>query len=166
MKASEQELFRNSAAGALLAEVLREAVEVDGAAFGNIQVFNRESGGLEIMVQQGFSEEFLETFRLVLPDDFSVCARAYRLAGRIAITDLRNDLHFSPFLGGALKIGYQAVQSTPILDRHGCVIGMLSTHFSQPHALSKSAETQLDALVLRAAEIIEQFHLPAARMAS
>lgn len=166
MKASEQELFRNSEAGAALAEVLREAVEVDGAAFGNIQVFNAEVGGLEIIVHQGFNPEFLKVFGLVLPDDPSVCGRAYRLAGRIAISDLRNDLHFSPFLSTALNIGFQAVQSTPILDRHGCVIGMLSTHFSKPHLLSKAAAAALDALSVRAADLLQKFYKPGLQTAS
>lgn len=157
MKASEQEIFRNSAAGAMLAELLREAVEVDNAAFGNIQVFNSESGGLEIIVHQGFDPDFLQLFKLVMPDDSTVCARAYRLASRISIADISNDPHLLPYLSQLRAIGFQAVQSTPILDTHGCVIGMLSTHFAQPHYLSKEAEQALDACAQRAAELLQQF---------
>lgn len=53
--------MRNSEAGASFAAVLQEAVEVEDAAFGNIQVFNPEAGGLEIILQQGFDPAFLQT---------------------------------------------------------------------------------------------------------
>lgn len=157
MKASEQDIFCNSTAGAALAEVLRKAVEIDAAAFGNIQVFNPESGGLEIIVHQGFNTRFLEMFKLVMPVDSTVCARAYRLANRVSIADIRNDLHFAPYLSQAQEVGYHALQSTPILDAHGCVIGILSTHFPSPHYLSKNAERALDECAARASELLQQF---------
>lgn len=157
MKASEQEVFRNSAAGARLAELLREAIEIDGAAFGNIQVFNADSGGLEIIVHQGFDIRFLEMFKLVMPADSTVCARAYRLANRVSIADISNDPHFTPYLSRAQETGYHAVQSTPILDAHGCVIGILSTHFSAPHYLTRAAERALDQSAERASQLLQRF---------
>jgi GAF domain-containing protein len=137
--------------------VLRQAVEVEGATFGNIQVYNPEASGLEIIAHQGFNPKFLELFKLVLPDDSSVCARAYRLANRIAIPDLRNDPQSAFFFRQAQEIGFRALQSTPILDTHGCVIGMLSTHFAKPHYLSRAAELALDQCAERASELLQQF---------
>lgn len=157
MNHREQLAFRNSSAGNLLAEVLHEAVKIDCAAFGNIQVFNCELGGLEVITHQGFEQEFLDLFKLVMPDDHSVCGRAYRLANRITIPDLSNDRYFIPYLEMAKNVGFQAVQSTPVIDSKGCVIGMLSTHFSKTHYLSRTAEASLNHRAAKVAHMIENF---------
>ena len=157
MNHREQLVFRNSAAGNQLIQVLHEVVKIDCAAFGNIQVFNCELGGLEVIAQQGFKQEFLDLFKLVMPNDPSVCGRAYRLANRITILDLSNDRYFNPYLKMAQEVGFQAVQSTPVIDSRGCVIGLLSTHFSQTHYLTQTAELSLNHYAKKVAKMLEDF---------
>ncbi|HEU4708831.1 MAG TPA: GAF domain-containing protein [Methylophilaceae bacterium] len=153
----EQAGYRNSPSEGVLSQLLSAAILLDDAVFGNIQVYNCELGGLEILVHQGFKPDFLERFSFVGRDDTSVCARAYRLAGRIAIPDLKNDPYYDRYYPVAQAAGFRSVQSTPIIDSQGCVIGMLSTHFPQIHYLSKRAQLALDVHAAAAARLLEHF---------
>src|SRR5689334_10438108 len=113
-----------------LLEILDDAIEADGAAKGNVQLFNSVLGGLEIVAQRGFDESFLETFRIVRADEPSACGRALRFKRRVVISGIRADLFYSPYLTVAAEAGYRAVQSTPIVAKDGVAIGILSTHFA------------------------------------
>ncbi|HZV98949.1 MAG TPA: GAF domain-containing protein [Methylophilaceae bacterium] len=112
-----------------LYQLLDEAIEVDGAAFGYIHLYNRISDSLEIVVHRGFDTTFLAIFQQVRAFDASVCARAYRLGSSVAIGDVSSDPFISQFLSVFMDRGIYAMQSTPILDPDKVVIGMLSTHF-------------------------------------
>lgn len=122
-----------------LLRILDAAVQQDGAIAGNIQLYNPASNGLEIVVQRGFAESFIECFRIVPTDGVSVCARAFRLGRRLAVFDVSADPQFEPYLPIAQSAGFQSVQSTPILDSDECVIGINSTawHWTRP-GLSKA----------------------------
>jgi GAF domain-containing protein len=112
-----------------LYDLLDKAIAIDGAAFGYMHLFNRESDSLEIVVQRGFEASFLAIFKQVRVFDASVCARAFRLGHSLAIGDVSADPFLSQFLLLFERHGIYAVQSTPILDPDKVVIGMLSTHF-------------------------------------
>ncbi|UWU69465.1 hypothetical protein N2602_02740 [Bradyrhizobium sp. NC92] len=49
----------------LLQSALSEALVITGQKLGNIQLIDWKTGHLEIMAQQGFSEDFLDCFRRV-----------------------------------------------------------------------------------------------------
>ena len=54
------------------------------------------------------------------------------------------DRLYEPYRSIAESSGYRAVQSTPIIKRDGTVIGILSTHFAEPHQWSKADLPTLD----------------------
>lgn len=126
-----------------LLEILDEAIGVDDAALGNIQLLNPQIRALEIVVQRGFNAPFLSLFRTVRADEPSACGRAFGSGRRVVIPDVRHDRAFQPYRSIAEQAGFRAVQSTPIL-LHGEPIGALSTHFAQPHRLTRRAEQALD----------------------
>ncbi len=74
-----------------LEDVLHEAIRVSRADFGNIQLYNSHSQALEIVVQSGFSKDFLEYFRTVRIDEGSACAQAMESGERIIIEDVSLD---------------------------------------------------------------------------
>lgn len=139
-----------------LLRILDDAIEVGSAQRGNVQVFNEALGGLEIGAQRGFDPAFLELFRLVKPDDASICARAWRLRHRVAVADVALDASFAPYLGMARQAGFRAVQSTPLLTRQGRAVGVLSTHFADARHPSASQGILLDHCASRAAALIER----------
>lgn len=62
--------------------------------------------------------------------------------------------------------GIRAVQSTPLISRTGGLLGMISTHWREPHEPSEHALRQLDVLARQAADLIERTHAEAALRAS
>src|SRR5689334_6846979 len=110
-------------------EALDTAMTADGAQLGNVQLFSRSAGGLQIQAQRGFSDSFLSTFRIVRPDEATACARAFRLERRVCIPDVFADPLFLPYRSIADQAGFRAVQSTPIRVR-GRIAAVLSTHFA------------------------------------
>ena len=139
-----------------LDDVLQEAILTCRAKFGNVQLYNAQSHALEIIAQRGFREDFLEHFRTVRIDEGSACAQAMESGERIIIEDVELDPSFEPHRRIAAAAGFRAVQSTPLKNRMGSVIGMLSTHFPQPHRPSERDQRLLDLYARHAADLIER----------
>jgi PAS domain S-box-containing protein len=142
---------------AALDDLLENAILTSGADFGNIQVYNPQMGALEIIVQRGFQQDFLDYFRTVRVDEGSACAQAMQSGQRIIIEDVNLDVAFEPHCPVAAAAGYRAVQSTPLKNRSGTVVGMLSTHFRTPHVPSERDRRLLDLCARHAADLIERF---------
>jgi PAS domain S-box-containing protein len=125
---------------------------LQGADFGNIQLYDRETGALEIVAHRGFDQEFLEYFSDT--DENAACGRAMKRGERVVIEDVENDVEFEPHRRIAASAGFRAVQCTPLFDRNGELLGMLSTHFRQPHRPSERELRMTDLYARQAAEII------------
>jgi len=117
--------------GALLNEVLEIALTLLHADRGNVQLADPATGALRIAAQSGFGPEFMEYFAAVA-DDSSACGRAAQQRAQVVITDVTTDPGFAPHREIALASGFRAVQSTPLVNRAGHLVGMLSTHYSRP----------------------------------
>jgi ANTAR domain/GAF domain len=116
---------------ALLNEVLAFALTLLHADRGNVQLADPATGALRIVAQRGFGPEFMEYFAAVT-DDGSACGRAAQQHAQVVITDVTTDPGFAPHQDIALASGFRAVQSTPLVDRAGHLVGMLSTHYPRP----------------------------------
>jgi PAS domain S-box-containing protein len=146
------QLFAPSELHSLLEEILDASINLQGADFGNIQLIDREKGELEIVAHRGFNQEFLEYFSDT--DENAACGRAMKQGERVVIEDVENDAGFEPHREIAASAGYRAVQSTPLFDRKGELLGMLSTHFRQPHRPSERELRMTDLYARQAAEMI------------
>jgi len=132
----------------MLGEVLDATIALQRADYGNIQLFEPATGVLQIAAQRGFSAAFLEHFARVDMNEPSACGRALRAGERVIIEDVEEDPEYLPHRAIAAHEGYRAVQSTPIRGPEGVTIGMLSTHFRQPHRPS-DRELQLTDIYIR-----------------
>jgi len=121
-----------SSLGALLPEVLDGALALMGADFGNIQLRDPATGSLRIVTQSGFDTEFLDHFAVV-DDDHSASGRAAIQGAQIVIADVATDPGFAPHREIAAASGFRAVQSTPMADFAGRLVGVVSTHSRRPH---------------------------------
>ena len=137
----------------LLEELLTAIISLQNADFGNIQLYNPESQALEIVVQRGFQQDFLDHFRSV-HDDGATCGRAMQRRERIIIEDVQTDPDFEPHRRIAASAGFRAVQSTPLLTRTGELLGMISTHFRQAHRPSEHELRLTDLYAVHAAGLI------------
>jgi GAF domain-containing protein len=118
--------------GILLPQVLRGAMALVGGDFGNIQIVDPATGSLLPVTQAGFGPGSLGYFAVV-EDVHSMCGRAARQGAQTAVADVRADPGFTPHREIAAATGFRAVQSTPLVDYAGHLIGMVSTHFQRPH---------------------------------
>jgi GAF domain-containing protein len=112
--------------------ILDDVIALHGAEYGTLQLATGDE--LVIVAQRGFFQPFLTVFRRVSKDDGSVCGRALGQGQQIVIKDVEADEAFTPFRKIAAEAGYRAVQSTPLITSSGVLLGVVSTHFTVPHA--------------------------------
>jgi PAS domain S-box-containing protein len=138
----------------MLEEILEAAVELQNADFGSIQLFNHDTDLLEIYAQKEFGQEFEELYSNVIGMQTS-CDMALNEGQRIIIENVKTDPRYEKESENALKMGFQAVQSTPLFDRGGNPLGVLSTHFKEPHRPSQRVLRFTDLYARQAADMIE-----------
>jgi GAF domain-containing protein len=119
--------------GLLFTEILEGALTLAGADRGNVQVLDPATGSLRIVAQCGFGAEFLEYFAVV-DDGQSACGRAARERAQTVIVDVDIDAAFAPHRDIAAAAAFRAVQSTPLIERTGRLLGVVSTHYPRPYS--------------------------------
>jgi C4-dicarboxylate-specific signal transduction histidine kinase len=139
----------------VLRDVLNESMELQHADFGIVQLFNPVTRSLEIVAQKGFRDDFLAHFKSVSDTD-SACGRALQQGNRVIIEDVLIDEGFVSHRQIAASAGFRAVQSTPLFSRTGEPLGMISTHFRQPHRPLDRELRFTDLYATLAAELIER----------
>jgi PAS domain S-box-containing protein len=110
---------------------------------------------LEIVAQRGFGQDFLNHFSAV-NESGAACGRALKRAERVIIEDVLTDPDFAPHRAIAASAGFRAIQSTPLFSRSGEPLGIVSTHFRQPHRPSERELRLTDLYAWQAAELIER----------
>jgi PAS domain S-box-containing protein len=142
---------------ACLREVLKVAIEISGADKGNIQLLDYDSGVLRLVTQHGFDESFLEFFANVSDAD-SACGRAMESHQRVIVEDVAESDIFAgkPSLEVLLKASVRSVQSLPLLSSSGKLLGIISTHFSEPYRPSEQELRLMDLLGRQTADYLER----------
>ncbi|WP_262269122.1 sensor histidine kinase [Microvirga yunnanensis] len=141
---------------AVLDAILEATIDLHGADFGNIQLYDEATQTLRIAAQRGFQPPFLDHFAEVDAAEASACGMALARRERVMIEDVEQEPAYAPSLEVAREAGYRAVQSTPLFTPSGETLGMLSTHFRQPHHLSDLDAKLTDVYARLAAEAIAQ----------
>lgn len=146
----------------LLEEVLEATIALQNADFGDIQIYNPQTQALEIIAERGLQRDLQDDLRI--PHSVGIaCGRALKIRKRVVIEDVERDCDCASDRRAAVAAGFRAVQSTPLFNRSGEFLGMLSTHFRQPHYPSQRDCRFTDLCANQAAEIIERERLEAAR---
>ena len=107
---------------------------------------------------RGFSEVFLDFFKAVHNHTAAACGTAMEKGRRTVVEDITKSELFrgTPALAVLADEGVRAVQSTPLVSSAGTVLGMISTHFSEPHSLAERELRMLDLLARQAADYLER----------
>ena len=138
-----------------LYEVLDATIEMQGADFGDVQLYDEATETLRIVAHRGLDQDFLEYFATVDANESSACGLALRAGPRIVIEDVKTDRDFAPHREIAASTGFRAVQSTPLFDRNSSKpLGMLSTHFRKPRRASERELRLTDLYARQAADVI------------
>lgn len=143
----------------LLWELVDTAIAITGADMGNITLRDASTGALKIAASRGLDAAFLayvDNVQQAGPPWSSAMYEASRL--------VTEDVETSPIFAGseALDVmraaGVRAVQSTPLLDRSGRLVGTLSTHYRSPRVPSDRDLRLLDLLARQAADWVARTH--------
>jgi len=141
------QLFASLDLDLVLTQHLDATLNLLHADMGNIQLYDPHREVLEIVCQRGFDAEYLEYFRDVCVDMGTSYSRALKSGQRVIIEDVQADPECAPHAQILAAAGVQAVQSTPLMDSQGQLLGVLSTHFRQPHRPSERELRMLDLYV-------------------
>ena len=138
-----------------LKAILESAISLLGGDKGNVQLLG-DDGLLRIVAHAGFDQDFLDFFRTVRPEDSASCGRALQNGERVIVEDVEIDERYAALREVVQKAGYRAVQSTPIVNRDGRPLGMISTHFRAPHRPTEQSLRLFDLYVRQAADFIDR----------
>lgn len=141
---------------ACLDSILEAAISLTGAQKGNLQLLDPVTGALKIAAQRGFEQPFLEFFESVTNGTPATCSRALREHRRIVVEDVTTSEIFVGSLNVMLQAGIRAVQSTPLTSSSGTILGVISTHFAEPHRLSEREARLIDLLSRQAGDYLER----------
>ena len=141
----------------LFQEIVDAAIAITKADKGNIQLLDQSTGKLKIVAYRGFDLPFLKFFEFVDAGEAAACRIAMERMERVIIEDVTRSPIFvgSDALEVLLTEGVRSVQSTPLVNRSGKLLGILSTHFSKISTLSERELMLVDILARQAADIIE-----------
>ena len=139
----------------LLEQVLDAAIELQGADFGDIQLYDADSAVLRIVAYRGVGEEFLDHFACVDAEETSACGTALKLGQRVIIEDVTKHPPYSPHLGVAARTGYRGVNCTPLVERGTArPLGMLTTLFREPSRPDEARLKLSDIFAAHAADLV------------
>jgi len=144
-----------------LAQMLRITLGISGDR-GYVQLFYPADCSLRIVAQSGFDREFLDFFS-VMQEGQGACGTALLRRERVIVENVATD----PIFAGTearealLRAGVRAVQSTPMLNRSGEAVGVLSCHYQKPTRPSFRDLRTIDELAGKSADLIEQAFHPA-----
>jgi PAS domain S-box-containing protein len=157
-------LIREGNLDALYRRILDAAISLMSADMGSIQVLSPERSELRLLAYRGFhpaSAAFWEWVRL---DSASSCGLAFSAGARIVVPDVDacDFMAGTDDLDAYRRSGIRAVQSTPLVSRSGQLLGMISTHWCEPHQPTERDLRPLDVLARQAADLIERARSEAA----
>jgi PAS domain S-box-containing protein len=141
---------------ACLQEILRVAIEINGADKGTIQLVDSLHGFLNLTTQSGFDEELNEF--LADGNNSSTSNVAVETQQRVIVEDVRQSALFagSKSLSVMKNAGVRAVQSTPLVSSEGNVLGVISTHFNTTRRPTEQEMRLMDLLARQAADYLER----------
>jgi PAS domain S-box-containing protein len=148
-------LLSSTALQPLLEEVVDATIALLNADCGNVQLYDPAVGALKIVAQRGFRQDFLDYFDAV-HEGTGACGAALQQGARIIVEDVLTDPIMAPHTGAMASAGIRAVQSTPLASRDGEPLGMISTHFREPHRPTDHELRFLDLYATQAADLIER----------
>lgn len=145
----------------IFGKVIRTAMAITRADFGNIQLLDRKTGDLHIVAHRGrFPQWWLDYWDKVAAGH-GTWGTALATGQRMIVEDVE---HSPAFAGTAaldvqLRAGIRALQSTPVVTRFGEQIGMLSVHFRQVHKPDELELLWLDLLASFLADLFAYLSL-------
>ena len=155
------QLIEGQGTESLYETVVDAALWIMRSQCASLQAFHPEHGprgGLHLIASRGFDAVAKQRWEWVAADADTTCARALQTNARVITPDIaRSDLMAGSATQAALlESGMRAIQTTPLVSRAGKTVGMISTHWGEPHHPSERDFRLLDILARQTADLIER----------
>jgi PAS domain S-box-containing protein len=143
---------------ALYDKIMDAATSIMRSDFASMQMLYPERKELRLLASRGYDLAAAKFWEWVRTDSECTCGVAMRTGQRAIAEDIQTCefMAGTPDQGNALRMGMLAMQSTPLIARSGKLVGMISTHWKQPHTPSERDLRLLDILARQAADLIER----------
>jgi len=145
----------------LYPQIMDAAVSIMCSDYASMQILHPERGSngeLHLLAFRGFNPQTAKFWEWVRPDSPSSCGAALRSGQRVIVPDIET----CDFMAGTDDLttcresGIRAMQTTPLVSRSGRLLGMISTHWRNPHQPSERQLGVLDILARQTADLIER----------
>jgi PAS domain-containing protein len=138
--------------------ILGAAMSVMSSGMASMQLLDHERNELRLLAWQGFHPQSAVFWQLVYLD--SDCTRGLALSTgcRVVVPDIET----CEYMAGTADLdeyrrsNIRTVQSTPLVSHSGQLVGIISTHWRQPHQPAERGLERLDVLARQAADLIER----------
>jgi PAS domain S-box-containing protein len=150
-------LLEQDNVGALYDEILDAAISFR-SDMGSVQLFDPLRSKLQLLAWRGFHPQSAAFWKQIGLDSSTTCSAALSSGRRVIVHDIEN----CDFMAGTTHLdfyrrsGIHAVQSTPLVSRSGKLLGMISTHWREPHQPAERELLRIDVLARQAADLIER----------
>ncbi|MBB3319598.1 PAS domain S-box-containing protein [Rhizobium sp. BK181] len=142
----------------LYERILDAAIVVMRSQAASMQIFEPDTGILKLLAGRGFHPDAATFWDRVDCNTASTCGEALKTGRRVLVSDTET----CAFMAGTEGLeayrlsNLRAVQSTPLRSRNGRTLGMVSTHWREPHEPSNSDFSRFDVLAREAADMLER----------
>jgi PAS domain S-box-containing protein len=151
------QLIQAQDAAALYRQILDAAVRLMRADKGTIQLFDTAASELRLIASHGVDPALHDAFTIVTSESGTSCAMALKTGKRAIIPNFSEGEYRESHAGRAHRAaGVLAAQTTPLTTRSGQLLGMMSTHWSQPYNPDERSLRMIDILVRQTADLIER----------
>lgn len=142
----------------IMQEVLFAVGELHHADLGLISIRYPLRDELEPTVSLGFRPEFLEIIGQI-PSGDDIWRTCLANGKRVTVEDTEVDPAFVPYLDASRNAGFRGMHSTPLMNRSGNLLGVLTIYFRDPYTPSLREVRLTDLYAHLAANAIESSHL-------
>jgi PAS domain S-box-containing protein len=151
-------LIAESNIEALYDGILEAAIGLMRSDMGTMQIFEPDTGELRLLGARGFDPAAVKVFERVNQTTGSTCAAAMSARRRIVVPDVEicDFIVGNPVHRHLRSCNIRAAQSTPLIARDGSLIGMITTHWRNPHQPPESRLRLVDLIARQAADLIER----------
>jgi PAS domain S-box-containing protein len=155
------QLIHENDVEALYGRIMDAAVAIMRSDHASMQMYYPERGArgeLRLLAFRGFDPDAARFWEWVRADSDCTCGAVLRTGTRAIVPDVEkcDFMSGTADLAALLKAGIRAAQSTPLCSRGGQLLGMISTHWGQPHQPTERDLRLLDILARQAADLIER----------
>jgi PAS domain S-box-containing protein len=151
-------LIQESNLESLYNHILDAAANLMSSDMASMQMLDPERNQLRLLSWKGFHPQSAIFWEWVHLDSACACGLALSAGARVVVPDIET----CDFIAGTADLdeyrrsNIRAVQSTPLVSRSGRLLGMISTHWREPHQPAELALLRLDVLARQAADLIER----------